>query len=165
MDNFQLSDELKSKLLSPFWTPPEGAKMPKRGVDPDLDGIWDEPVVIENFTFQKEENGDEVVYISVRCDMSTETTNGGQSHRERIWFPAAALQKNAPDNMVQAFTFSYRKLIGAYHAAGNEGKPSPQDIDPDSMRGVEMMVTVKVAPDKQGVRRQEIVGWTPPQVG
>lgn len=161
MDHFQFSDKFKNKILNPFWTPPPGARMPKRGADPDVDGIWDEPVVIEDFQFNKMDNGDEVIYMRVRVEASTETENAGASHRERFSFPSAGIGDKAQDNLAVVVQINYRNLIACYRAAGYEGSPSPGEIDPDDMIGAHVTATVSVAPDKNGVRRMNLIGYRP----
>jgi len=163
MDHFQFSDKFKNKILNPFWTPPAGARMPKRGSDADVDGIWDEPVVIEDFTFEKMDNGDEVVRMRVRVEGHTETENAGKSHSERFGFPAVGVGDNAPPNMAMAVQINYRNLVAAYRAAGYDGAPSPGEIDPEDMIGAHIVATVSVAPDKNGIRRMNLIGYSAPQ--
>lgn len=160
MDYFKLSPKLKDKILNPFWTPPAGCKVPKGGKVGEH-GIWEEPVLIEDFAHEKDEQTqDEVVRIRVRVTGETSTENQGKSHTEFMHFPAEALEDNASSGKVQQFSISYRNLMAAYHAAGNEGTPDPGEIDPDSMRGMRMKVTAKVAPDKTGTTRMNVDRWT-----
>lgn len=159
MENFKLSNKLKDAILNPYWTPPAYAKTPKGG-EKGKHGIWEEPCIIEDFAHEKDESkGDEVVRIRVRVTNETETENQGKSHTEFMHFPAEAIAPNAPGNLVQQFSISYRNLIAAYHAAGGEGAPDPADIDPDSLRGSRVTVVARVAPDKKGETRMNVSGW------
>lgn len=160
MDYFKLNPKLKDKILNPFWTPPPDAKTPKGGRKGEH-GIWQEPVQIEDFAHEKDaETLDEVVRIRVRVTGETITENQGKSHTEFLHFPAEALQDGGADGKVQQFSISYRNLIAAYHACGNEGTPDPGEIDPDCMRAGRVTVTVRLAPDKMGQTRMNVSGWT-----
>lgn len=159
MAGYSVPANLGARLASPFLVPPENGAETLRKVEGKR---WREKLVLENYEFKTDpaDPTHESVKVQFKVSMNSDfDENRGRIVTHFLDFYWKAAETGTPDNRAKQTQISYQNFVGLVTAMGYSGFPSPGEIDPSDVQGMNLSAVVTVAKDKTGTFRQRLDGW------
>lgn len=160
MAGYQVPANLGARLASPFLVPPaDGAETLRR----QEGHRWREKFVIESYEFSVDPS-DPLQHEKVKVQLKVSQNSDFDENKGRIVthfldFYWKAAETGQPENRSKQTQISYQNFVTLTQAMGYTGFPSPSEIDPSDVRGMNVSAVVTVAKDKTGTMRQRLDGW------
>lgn len=143
-----------------FLTPPDSAKTTLK--DGNEVKTWFETFQVAGIVATVLDDGTELVRIDVTVPHDVQSANQGRRCGAFFRFP-----QGSDDGQEQQRTISARSLFSLFAAAGYDPDTSTgfdtSSIDGTALAGQRVTAQVRIAPDKNGIPRQNLQYWKAPK--